>query len=80
MITHFAFVDCAESLIVAFVALVLFFAVGLKENKLGLRIVIWHRAIELFYAHFVKTSLLVNEGAAFLVLEQLDHQRQLLKV
>ena len=34
--THFAFVDGAESLVIAFMALVLFFAVGLKKNKLSL--------------------------------------------
>lgn len=73
LLTHFAFVDCAESLVIAFLALVLFFAVGLKKNKLGLRIIVWDRTIKLFDAHFVEATLFVNEGAALLIFEQLYH-------
>ena len=80
MITNLAFVDGAESLVIAFMALVLFFAVGLKENKLGFRIVVRDSTIKLFDTHFVETTLFVNEGSTLLVFEQLDHQWQLFQI
>lgn len=80
LFTHFAFVDGTESLVIAFMALVLFFAVGLKKNKLGFRVIVRDSTIKLLDTSFVEAALFVNEGSALLIFEQLYHQWQLFQI